>query len=157
MEWVLELVLIVLLAATLFHALRLERALDVLKRERNTLEQLVASFDSSTRQAEQGVERLRTAADGAGRQVARQVDVATALKDDLQFLTERGEKLADQLDALVRAARPLAPDASRAPPAEPAPDYANLLAALAAAEAPEEPRLRSKAERDLAKALRMVR
>ena len=158
MEWVLELVLIVLLAATLFHALRLERALGVLKRERGTLEQLVASFTSSSKQAEQGVERLRQAADGAGRQVARHVDAATALRDDLQFLTERGEKLADQLETLVRAGRPLAAEAARQAGASPAPDYAALLASLsAAADAAEEPRLRSKAERDLAKALRVAR
>lgn len=161
MEWLLELVLIVLLAATLFHALRLERALGVLKRERGTLEQLVGSFTASSRQAEQGVERLRSAADGAGRQVARHLDAATALRDDLQFLTERGERLADRLDGLVRAGRALPAEAARpsavAPSGPEPPDYAALLASLSAAEGAEEPRLRSKAERDLAKALRTAR
>src|SRR5512146_993285 len=113
MQWALELVLVVLLAATLFQAVRLERALGVLKRDRATLEELVAAFNASTRQAESGVERLRAAADGAGRQVARQVDAAKALKDDLSFLSERGERLADRLDTLVRSARPLAAEPSR--------------------------------------------
>ena len=99
MEWLLETALLVLLAATLFHAMRLERALGVLKRDRAALEELVAGFNSSTRAAEQGIERLRAAAEGAGRQVQRQVDVAAGLKDDLLFLTERGERLADRLDA----------------------------------------------------------
>ena len=71
MEWTLEIVLVVLLAATLFHAVRLERALGVLKRDRVALEELVAGFNASTRQAESGIERLRAAADGAGRQIAR--------------------------------------------------------------------------------------
>jgi hypothetical protein len=35
---------------------------------------------------------------------------SVALKDDLSFLTERGDRLADRLDTLVRAARPLARD-----------------------------------------------
>jgi hypothetical protein len=113
MEWLLELVLVLLLALTLFHALRLERALGVLQRDRAALEELVVGFNTSTRQAEQGVERLRTAADGTGRQIARQVEAANGLKDDLVFLTERGERLADRLDGLVRAARPLAPDPAR--------------------------------------------
>ena len=113
MEWLLELALIVLLAATLFHATRLERALGVLKRDRATLEALVAGFNASTRQAEDGIERLRVEADGAGRQIARQTELATGLKDDLSFLTERGERLADRLDRLVRTARPLVADAPR--------------------------------------------
>ncbi len=113
MEWMLELVLVVLLAATLFHARAAgTRARRAEARPRGA-EELVAGFNASTRQAEAGIERLRAAADGAGRQIARQVEAATALKDDLTFLIERGERLADRLDALVRAARPRAE--SRAP------------------------------------------
>ena len=107
MEWALEIILVVLLAVTLFHAVRLERALGVLKRDRAVLEELVATFNDSTRQAESGVDRLRAAADGAGRQIARQIDAAKALKDDIAFLSDRGERLADRLDALIRSARPL--------------------------------------------------
>ena len=149
MEWMLELVLVAMLAVTLFHAVRLERALGVLKRDRATLESLVTGFNTSTRQAEQGVERLRAAADGAGRQIARQSEAATALKDDLAFLTERGEKLADRLDGLVRSARPLTHEPQGQAPAM----------AMASAERPEagETRLRRQAERDLLKALRMAR
>ena len=108
MEWILELALVGLLAATLFHAVRLERALGVLKHDRVQLQELIAGFNASTHQAEIGIERLRAAADGAGRQIAHQVDAALLLKDDLTLLNERGDRLADRLDALVRAGRPLA-------------------------------------------------
>jgi hypothetical protein len=137
-EWLLEIVLIVLLTATLFHALRLERALGVLKRDRAALQELVTGFNASTRQAESGIERLRSAADGAGRQVARQIESARLVQGDLSFLIERGERLADRMDSLVRAGRPLAGEAPREPE-------------------PELPRLRSQAERDLLKALRLVK
>ena len=82
MEWLIEIVLVGLLAATLYHALRLERALGVLKRDRSALEELVSGFTSSTRVAEQGIERLRQAADGAGRHIARQIETAQSLRDD---------------------------------------------------------------------------
>ena len=141
METVLDVALIGLLAATLFHALRLERALGVLKRDRAALEEMIASFNSSTRQAEAGIERLRGAADGAGRAIARHLDDARALKDDLTFLMERGTRLADRIDTLVRAGRPLA--------AEPA---QQVIAASSESSTP-----RSQAERDLLKALRMAR
>lgn len=143
MEWILELALILLLAATLFHALRLERALGVLKRDRGALEAIVASFNASTRQAEEGIDKLRAAADGVGRQIARQTEMATGVRDDLAFLTERGERLADRLDGLVRAGRPIMAEAPRQRfHPEPIPD---------------EPRVRSQAERDLLKALKMAR
>ncbi len=139
-QLLLELALIGLLAATLFHALRLERALGVLKQDRAALDELVAGFNASFRQAEIGIDQLRSAADGAGRQVARQIEAGRAVQGDLAFLVERGERVADRLEQLVRTARPRLQEPSREP--EPAVG---------------EPRLRSQAERDLLKALRLAR
>ncbi len=101
-----ELVLIALLAATLFHAVRLERALGVLRRDRAALEQMVVGFNDATRAAEAGVERLRGAAEGAGRDLAEQLQRAQSLREDIAFLSERGEKIADRLEASMRAGRP---------------------------------------------------
>ena len=61
MEWILDLALVILLTATLFHAVRLERALGVLKRDRVALEALVESFNTSTHAAESGIRGLRVA------------------------------------------------------------------------------------------------
>lgn len=142
-QWLLDLVLALLLVATLVYAARLERALGVLRRDRAALEQIVGGFNDSFRQAESGVTRLRAAADSAGRQVARQVEQARSLQSELLFLTERAERAADRLERHVRTARPLMQEAAQrgADPAEPA----------------DEPRLRSQAERDLLAALRMAR
>lgn len=90
MEWILEFVLVGLLIATVFHAVRLERALGVLKRDRAALEALVSGFNAATGAAEKAVDRLREATEGAGRRLARQVEAAARLKDDLLFLSERG-------------------------------------------------------------------
>jgi len=138
-EWLVEIVLVVLLAATLFHAVRLERALGVLKRDRSVLEELVAGFNASTRQAESGIERLRAAADNSGLQIARQLEAARSVQSDLGYLIERGERLADRMDTLVRMARPLAADTVRE------------------SEPGELARPRSQAERDLLKALRLAK
>lgn len=143
MQWILELALVGLLAATLFHAVRLERALGVLKRDRGQLQELIAGFNSSTRQAERGIERLRAATDGAGIQIARQTDAALSLKDDLALLIDRGNGLADRLDQLVHTGRPLAAETPR-------------LTVVSNSEVAEH-RVRSQAERDLLKALRMAK
>jgi hypothetical protein len=177
-QWFLEAVLVLLLAATLFHALRLERALGVLKRDRAVLEELVEGFNESTRQAETGIERLRHAADGAGRQMARQIETAQRLRDDLAFLADRSDRLAERLESAVRSARmvgdsavlPSAQAAATATPpvpAEPPPILSAPLfvAAVPAAQTPlavaseeePQPRLRSQAERDLLRALRGAR
>jgi hypothetical protein len=148
----LEAALVLLLGATLFHAVRLERALGVLKRDRAVLEALVAGFNDSTRQAEIGVERLRATSEGAGRQIARQIEQAQRLKDDLHFLTERGDKLAERLEVGVRSARMFADNNAMAN-AMPA---ASLVAAVPVGAEPA-PRLRSEAERDLLRALRAAR
>jgi len=143
MEILLEIALLGLLAVTLFHAVRLQRALGVLKRDRVELAELVSGFNASTSQAEAGIDRLRAAADGVGRQMARQLDEARALKDDLTFLGDRGGELADRLDGLVRAGRSLALGPPRPVLGAPAVD--------------DEVSPRSQAERDLLKALRMAR
>jgi hypothetical protein len=160
MEWILNILLVVLLTATLFHAVRLERALGVLKRDRAALEALVVDFNASTRAAETGIERLHVAADGSGRQIQRQIDIATTLKEDLTFLVQRGEGLADRLDDGVRAARPalaiVEQPAVRSPVSPPI-GMPRMVANAERTAREAEPKVRSQAERDLLKALRMAR
>lgn len=136
MEWTLEIILVLLLAATLVQALRLERALGVLKRDRSALEGLVAGFNVSTNQAESGIQQLRAAAEGAGRQLDAQVTKSVALKDDLAFLTERGEKMADRIERLIKLAR---------------------MSGAEQKPAAEKPTVSTQMERDLLQTLRMAR
>ena len=145
MQWALEGALVLLLSVTLFHAVRLERALGTLRRDRATLEELVAGFNESTRQAEDGAERLRLAAELAGKQIARQVERANGLKEDLLFLCDRGERSADLLERRVTDVRQLGGNRiiAGAPSAE-----------QARADLPEQSQVgRSRAERDLLRAL----
>ncbi|WP_337877146.1 DUF6468 domain-containing protein, partial [Elioraea sp.] len=73
-QWGLEALLLVLLAATLLYAVRLERRLGVLRRDNAALEALVAGFNEATARAEASTARLRAAAEGAGQQVAAQTE-----------------------------------------------------------------------------------
>jgi len=161
---ILDIVLVVLLAATLFQALRLERALGVLRRDRAVIGGMVSEFNASTRQAEDGIGRLRDAVDGAGRQISQQTDAAAALNEGLALLNDRGNRLADRLDSLARAGRPpdvrlpppsRQPSAALPPPRQPSPPPPRPVAAAAVSGGPSgpEPRVRSQAERDLLKAL----
>ena len=141
-DWGIELVLLVLLAVTLVHAIRLERALRVLRNDREALGDAIASFGNSARQAEAGMGRLQSASASTAAALSQRVEQGNGLKDDLAYLIERGESLATRLDDLVRAGRPLV----QSPPP------AALSAPQQQPPAPA-PQVRSKAERDLLIAL----
>jgi Domain of unknown function (DUF6468) len=145
MDWLLEGVLIVLLGLTLVHAVRLERALGGLRRDRTALGEAVAGFDNSARQAEAGLDKLHSVTQETALQLARKLEGAAVLKDDLAFLADRGEHLADRLEQLVRAGRAIDPT------------HARELTGTVARPDPELPRPRSKSERDLLQALRVAR
>jgi hypothetical protein len=145
----LEVALIGLLAVTLFHALRLERALNVVRRDRVELDAMLRGFNDSTRQAESATERLRGAAEGAGKHITRQIEAAAHLKDDLVTLVNRGDQLADRIDGLIRAGREAEP-----PPPPPQRRYNTPEPELMETAVT---RVRSQAERDLLRALRVTR
>lgn len=166
MDWLLEIALMALLALTLVHAVRLERALGLLRRDRTALGEAVAGFDSSTRQAESGLGRLHLMTQEATQEATRSIEGAAALKEDLAFLARRGEDLADRLEQLIRAGRaldpgrareqpaaPVRPEPARTEPARPEPSRADQVRADQVRAAQDAPRPRSKSERDLQQAL----
>lgn len=133
LEWALQGVVILLLVAALPFVLKLERSLAALRRDRAGLEGSAGMLGEATRVAEAAAIRLRAAAEGGGRQLAETLAVAEPLRDDLRYLVERGEAIADRLEAAVRAARPLAQEpGAEAAPAEPGQSQAEraLLRAL---------------------------
>ena len=136
-EWGLQLLLLGLLLGAIPFALRLERALAAIRRDRGALEGGSKEFQEAASLADAAVQRLRAAAEQAGRQVSERIAVAEPLRDDLRYLVERAEAQADRLDGLVRAARPAMPD------------MAEAMAAPAERPTPA----RSQAERDLLRAL----
>jgi septal ring factor EnvC (AmiA/AmiB activator) len=138
LEWALQGVLLVLLASAIPFAWRLDRRIGTLRAE-GGLAEGARGIAEATEAAEAALSRLRATAEQSGRMVAERTATAEKLRDDLAFLTERAEVLADRLDRLVRTARPAA-EATAAPPPQPA---------AAAA--------RSEAERELLRALKGLR
>jgi hypothetical protein len=130
-------IVIALLILALPLVLRLERRLAGLRQDHGALAAGAADLTEATRLAEAASVRLRAAAESGGRQVAESLAKAEPLRDDLRYLMERAETLADRLEGLVRTARPMAAEAA-VPAAAPAP-----------AAAPPA----SQAERDLLRAL----
>lgn len=144
LEWGLQLAVLVLLGAAIPFAIRLERALREIRKDRAAMETSAQGLSEAAAAAESAILRLRATAELAGRQVQERVTTAEPLRDDLRFLIERAETLADRLESLVRAGRPMA---SHEPPQAPA-------AQRPVREPPGDAGpLRSQAERDLLRAL----
>lgn len=107
LEWAVQITVIGLLGATLPMAWRLDRMLRALRADRAALEQGAAGLGDASRHAEAALLRLRATAELAGRQVAERVAGAEEIREDLRYLAERSEALADRLESAVQAARPI--------------------------------------------------
>jgi hypothetical protein len=102
---ILDIIVAILLAATIGYALMLNRRLGELRRNRDDLARLVNAFNDATARAEAGIPKLRRAADEAGATLQERVEKAQTLRDDLAFMIERAEGMANRLEGTVRQAR----------------------------------------------------
>lgn len=184
---ILDVIVAILLVATIAYALMLNRRLGELRRNRDDLARLVNAFNDATARAEAGIPKLRRAADEAGSTLQERVEKAQTLRDDLAFMIERAEAMANRLEGTVRQARDvkIPPSAPAAPAPQPAASparsgmaprqqapSASASQGAAAQVAPEPPAAqphfgpmggeiyddeRSEAERELLRALQSVR
>ncbi len=100
-----DVVVALLLVVTIGYAVRLNKRLGALRRDKAELEKLASTFAESTIRADDSLGRLRQTAD----MMQQQIDRAQGLHDDLAFLLDRGEKAADRLEEVVRDSRDVDP------------------------------------------------
>ncbi len=107
MDWrlVLDLVVSVLLVATIGYAIALNSRLGSLRRNRSDLAKTIVSFNEATLRAETAIPKLRRAAEEAGGALQDRVEKAQSLRDDLAFMIERADTMANRLENAVRSAR----------------------------------------------------
>lgn len=147
----LDLMIVVLLAAMIVFAVILNRRLVAWRQDKSEFERLIAAFNLAAARAETGVERLKTASEETGKSLHQAMTKGRSLCDDLSYLIERAEPLADRLMDSVRASR-LSNARVEAPQSvEPTKD--TKLAESAADENDD----RARAKRDLLRALAALR
>ncbi len=130
----LEIILILLLSATLFYALRLERTIGVLRSDRAGLGEVLASIRTALDNADRGIQGLQNMADHTGRALTLEVEKAWQAQEDLRFLLDRLESVASRVEATIKTGRASTAAVEELKTAAPA---------------------HSKAERDLLKVLRL--
>ncbi len=102
---ILDIAVIVLLVPTIIYAVILNRRLSALRRSREELAKVVNSFNEATMRAEAGIPKLKKATTEANHTLKDRVEKAQTLRDDLAFMIERAEELANRLEGAVRTAR----------------------------------------------------
>lgn len=102
--FVTDVLLAVLLIAVIGYAVVLNRKLSVLRDAKEEFESLLASFGTTTEQAQSNLHALREEAgtvkqsfDKDLAQMEKSLAEVRSLSDDLEYLIKRGEKLADRM------------------------------------------------------------
>jgi cell division septum initiation protein DivIVA len=161
---VLDLIIAILLAATIAYAAVLNNKLNQLRKNRDDLAKLVAAFNDATARAEAGIPKLKRASEEASSTLIDRVEKAQSLRDDLAFMIERADAMANRLEGSVRSARgegkPAPAPASSAPLRAPTSRPMSAPAMGPTLTAERDDGLdddRSEAERELLRALQAVR
>lgn len=162
-EWIralLDLVLIGMVGAGLVQAMRLIKHLNILKQGRIDMERFVHEFNATVIRAEAGIKGLRNAARESGDDLEKLVEKSVMVRDELQFIVESADKIAERLSVAATSAvrpEPKAPEARTAttPKAETKPASA-ALAATAPAKTEAAPAPSSRAEKELLQALQKL-
>ena len=123
-----DVLIVVLLAATIGYAIQLSGRLHALRKDRAELDAMAKRFAAAAERAENAIVALKATSETAGKALDQATVKAQGLRDDLSFMIERGEPLADRLTGAVTAAmRQAAPPPAAAAPAAPAPARAAAL------------------------------
>lgn len=102
---IIDIFTIALLIATIFYAYTLNRRIQLIHSSRDQLGNLLNGFTASLAKAEGSMEALKSSGFETIASLKSNLDDAKALRDDLQFLVDRGEEVANQLENGIRKKR----------------------------------------------------
>lgn len=136
---ILDVVILVLLGLTIVYAARLSLQLRRLRDSKSDLDRVVRDLVKNLDRADRAIAGLRETAQDSGQDLQNAIDKATALSDELQLMTDSGDRLAGRLERLVDGAKPMISGISDAPKQQTrntasSQDYAQHLRKLDAAE-----------------------
>ena len=145
LELIINLLIIVLLVPTIVYAYKLNKNLTLLRENQNSLSRLISSLNDATVKAESSIPKLKNVTEASSQSLKDVVDNAKTLKDDLTFINERADNLADRLENVIHDGRQIK--------TQPQSEGKEMVSAEDKANEDE----RSLAEMELLKALRSIK
>lgn len=110
LDLIINLVIIGLLIPTIIYAYKLNANLTILRKNQNSLAQLVSALNDATFKAENSIPKLKSVTEHSSNDLKEVVDSAKELKDDLTFINERADNLADRLEGVIKNGRTINKD-----------------------------------------------
>jgi hypothetical protein len=98
---ILDIVIIVLLGATIFYAIRLSRYLESFRSNRAGMEHLIRELSMQITRAQEGVTSLEEASKESGTELRDLVIKSRELTEELALMNEAGNSLAERLEKLA--------------------------------------------------------
>ena len=147
MGLIFEVILVVLLCTAIGLGIILNRRIKELRKDQENLDKLAKNFANATSRAEASIQQLKVTSDVTSQALEKTIKEASGIHEDLIYLIERGEKLADFLEVGIRAKEKVLPTAEKPVKKQ------NLVAPTKVLQNPA----KGDAERELIKALRAVR
>lgn len=105
-ELLINLAIIVLLIPAIIYTYRLNKNLKELRENQKSLAQLVSALNEATFKAENSIPKLKSETEHSSEGLKEVVDTAKEIKNDLLFINERADSLADRLENVISSSRP---------------------------------------------------
>ena len=115
LELIINLIIIALQIPMVIYDYNLNKSLNTLRQNQKSLAQLVAALNEATFKAENSIPKLKTATEHSSEGLKEVVDSAKELKNDLLFINERADSLADRLENVISTSRNIKPQTAEAP------------------------------------------
>lgn len=98
---ILDALIIMLLAGTIYYAARLTQHIKAFRESRNSMDKLLADLSGQILRAESAIAGLRENARQGGRDLQEKINEAQALREELQIMSQAGERLAGRLEKAI--------------------------------------------------------
>ena len=105
LEFIIDIVIIALLIPTIIYAYNLNKSLNMLRQNQKSMAQLISALNEATFKAESSIPKLKSVTEHSSEGLKEVVDNAKELKNDLLFINERADSLADRLENVISSSR----------------------------------------------------
>lgn len=100
-----NLLVIILLVPAIIYVYKLDKNLTLMRQNQDALMKLIEALNDATYKAENSIPKLKSVTESSSNDLKEVVDNAKELKDDLLFINERADNLADRLEDAIKNSR----------------------------------------------------
>lgn len=105
LDLIINVIIIGLLIPAIIYVYRLDKNLTILRQNQSSLAKLVEALNDATFKAENSIPKLKSVTEHSSSDLKEVVDSAKELKDDLMFINERADNLAERLEGVIKTGR----------------------------------------------------